>query len=336
MQSISPIKLNHNVGVDILRILSCIGVLVYHIANIVCVQTDYELTESLVLYFIASFCVPMFFIISGYSVFIKDSISFEYLEKKTYKLLKVLILWYIFFIALNFLQTGNLLNIVDNIYEGFFSSGILPTAWFMFSLIIINILFVYPLSILFYKFPKIYIILGLAVLVGLGVKKYFMFKGEITTTSTQSLWFYIYIPYYWLGGIFAYMLKHIDNEKISGASWIFFIVTTAYYLYKVLFDNIFIPPSNYYGTFIYTIWIISMFLCFATTRYNKNIQILVLRISQNTMCIYLAHLPILRYITQKIQITAFGEVIAAIFLLFIFCNLLAELLRNIPVFRHMV
>ena len=67
-------------GVDLLKILSCIGVLAYHVLDDTFAFQNGQ-TVARVLYFSASYCVPMFFMVSGYT-YGRNSFSAEYVEKK--------------------------------------------------------------------------------------------------------------------------------------------------------------------------------------------------------------------------------------------------------------
>ena len=132
--------MNNSIAIDYFRILCCIGVLVYHTFDDI---LDCGALAKII-YFSASYCIPGFFLLSGFLLAYKKEITLRYIINKSINLMLKLIGWISIFILFYYLSDGNLHNIFEEFYLSAFSSGILPVGWFMFSYCAI-LLLSYPL-----------------------------------------------------------------------------------------------------------------------------------------------------------------------------------------------
>jgi surface polysaccharide O-acyltransferase-like enzyme len=332
-------SLPRNSGVDILRIMCCVGVLVYHVADDTFAISGLKFTKSMFLYFSGSFCIPVFFMISGYCVMSKVSISFDYIENKIKTLFSKMFGWYIFFILLEYLYTQRLLNVIDEMENGFISSGLLPISWFIFTLCILLIL-AYPLHFIMKKTPRIYCLSGIILIIILGFIKNFYFKGEFIISGTQSTWFIIYLPYWILGSSLFLLLKYlsskIKNQPIFIAAVVGMIITFLIYIFGIINVDTYYSPAEYYGTHIYSLWVVCLFIMFIYFPINRNLSVIIKRISQNTFTVYLYHLPVLIGLTAKFPITNVKRVILYVIFLFVGGNIIAELFKKLPLLRRIV
>ncbi len=181
-------------GLDIFRIICCLGVVVYHVA-------DDNLTNYLTkyLYFSVAFCVPGFFLLSGYLIGIKEKITKEYCERKIMKNLKKLIGYIIFWIVIEYILYGNYYNIVDEIEKSALSDGILPVAWFLFTwslLLIFSYLF-HPIMI---NQSFLFLLITIVSHILLNFEVINEWNGiYYIERKTQALWLHIYAPYFMVG-----------------------------------------------------------------------------------------------------------------------------------------
>src|SRR5699024_8524712 len=104
-----------NCGIDIFRILCCIGVLNYHIMDDV---INIEGGVAKFLYFGGAFCIPGFFMLSGYLIEEKRILSIEYCESKIKNILCKLFGWIIFWTVIHFLWTGEIYDLWDQLVAG--------------------------------------------------------------------------------------------------------------------------------------------------------------------------------------------------------------------------
>ncbi len=102
-----------NYGLDIYRILCCIGVLTYHIMDDVLGQSVWAKT----LYFAASYCVPGFFLLSGFLLGMREKVTMEYCESKAYGIIKKLFAWIVFWVAVYFIKTGEMMDLWEMLWQ---------------------------------------------------------------------------------------------------------------------------------------------------------------------------------------------------------------------------
>lgn len=181
----------YNVGLDIFRIMCCTGVLIYHT-----VQYCQLVGFAKLIYFSASFCVPGFFLLSGFLLGDKDDLTREYCEKKIKHTMTMLFGWIIFWGVIRYILTGEVIDIWQNFTHGVSSGGILPVAWFIFSYSVLMIL-AYPLHKLKNRHRLLFIALGLSWAVVLGVVG--KIRGSVYLPKSQSMQLHIYGCYFILG-----------------------------------------------------------------------------------------------------------------------------------------
>ncbi len=251
------------------------------------------------LYFAASYCVLGFFLLSGFLLGTRESITIEYCEGKVYSTIKKLFGWVVFWVAVHFLRTGEMADLWDNIISGAYSEGILPVAWFLYTYCFLMIL-TYPMWNLLQKFPKVFV----AASILWGICLAFDVGRVLLNTRCQSLWLHLYIGYFAIGMAVAKISEWVKSkgfEKISYfAAWMLFIVSATIYACNILNAEVFIAPHNYYGTWYYSLWLISgLWLCKSFRIKSERLQTCFKLLSTNTFVVYLGHLPILLYITEK-------------------------------------
>lgn len=327
-------KYQRNYGLDMFRILCCIGVLIYHIMDDVLGKPGGGGSKAI--YFAASFCVPGFFLLSGYLLGIKRELSIEYIEVKVCQIIKKLFGWIIFWSVVHYLRTEEIYNLWDNMTAGISGRGILPVAWFLFTYCFLMVLG-YPLWHLMKKYKHMFCILSMTwiVLLAFGI-------GKITVdTRTQSLWLHLYVGYFCLGMALSEIIKWftcILNTKICiCAVTILGIWGLSVHAYTVKNAVIYLAPHSYYGKWFYSLWLISMFwICSMIQIKKEKIQSVLKMLSDNTFVVYLGHLPILLYITNINPLET--TTMALIFILSFFAGLeiLAELLKRLPLLRKLV
>lgn len=244
-----------NYGLDIYRILCCIGVLTYHVMDDVLGKTG---GGSGALYFAASFCVPGFFLLSGYLLGMRGSLCIEYCESKVTDIMKKLFFWIVFWVAIHFMRTGEMYDLWSNVTAGAMSAGILPVAWYLFTYCLIMLLG-YPLWHLMKKYPYLFVSLSLM----WGILLAFDFGREFLSSKPQSLWLHLYIGYFCIGMSLHIVLGRLrELLKLKGSiilSIALCVVATIIYAFKVKTEKVPLFPHNYYGRWFYSIWLISLF-----------------------------------------------------------------------------
>lgn len=324
----------HNYGLDLYRILCCIGVLTYHIMDDVLGKSDGG--GAYFLYFAASYCVPGFFLLAGFLLGRHQTITIEYIENKITGTMKKLFGWVIFWSVLHFLRTGEIYDLWGQLTAGIASSGILPVSWFLFTYCLL-MFFGYPLWHLKNRYPKFFSIATVIWIV--------MLAGdvgrELIYAKTQSMWLHLYLGYFAFGmalnDIFAWIQKKLTKQTCLISALGIFIFTAIIYTYEFSNPHFSMAPHEYYGRWFYSLWLIGMFwLCVLVDFKNVIIQKTLHQLAGGTMVVYLGHLPILLYITGLHPLQSTGEAIGCICLLFALLFVCAECMKRLPLLRKMV
>lgn len=314
-----------NYGIDIFRILCCVGVLIYHtVDDVLGVRGGYAL------YYGASFCVPGFFLLSGYLVACKANYTIEYYENRVRMIAFKLFGWVIFWSVIHFIRTAEITDVWNNFLSGAVAGGILPVAWFLFTYMILLIV-AYPLIYVKKKANGIFSIAVIIYmfLICLG------FGSNIVNLRPQSLWLHLYLGYFALGMV-------LSNIKIEAKEARYFLIPMCIALFggcSVYYTTCYQTgaPHQHYGSWYYTLWLVSIFiLCSMIKISEKHICSVLKRISDNTFVVYLGHLPILLYLTGIRPLQSMHGAIIMILLLFLSTNIMAEVFRKLPLLRKIV
>ena len=327
---------NRNYGLDIFRIMCCLGVLDYHIVGAYLNGTNVcSGGGAQALYFLAAFCVPGFFLLSGYLLGQKNELDIGYYEKKITQIISKLLGWVVFWTVVHFMKTEEVYDVWGNFTASVSSEGILPVAWFLFTycfLMIIGYLIIQLKRKRRLLFHVIVIVWMCALAMGAG-------RG-IMETRRQSLWLHLYIGYFGLG---IALEQWIGGGKLCWINCHRFVLLganlflCAVYLFHVLTAKEYLPPNAYYGKWYYTFWLISLFWFVSTVEIkNGTIKKLISRVSSNALVVYLApHIPTL-YVLSIVHLDNIGQAVALILVLFIGAVILAEIFRKMPLLRKIV
>ena len=328
MEKSSLKKDSRNIKVEILRIIACFAVIVYHIRELPW-KSNGELSETAVFFeCVCTICVMTFFLISGFFIYGKDGNIIDNwikLLKKFFKtvfipFLIITIICLIFHEYLisrkTFIECISSFNIVDALktlllsFKNFSADDLPGTAahlWYIYSYLII--ILVYPITrfiIVNFKRKYIYIILSILTIFMI-INDYYLFYGN---PSFNIVFKIIHKPiYYSLLGYILYVdvLKEIIDKSATSKGVIinkklFFI---SIIVYLVTFILLFNTQVAYYlttdGPYVYTSWL-STYAVVLTTAfiifvYNLDIEKflsdkvknIIYFISSKTLGIYLIH-----------------------------------------------
>ncbi len=322
-----------NSGLDLFRLLCCIGVLNAHVVDDLILRNSGERSMiSLIFYYGSCFCIPAFFLLSGYLAASRDSFSMDYAEKKIFVCMGKLLGWNLLWTMVHFFRTGEFYDVPGMFFEGAAAGGILPISWFLFTYCMIMIL-AYPLFRIYKKYPRFFDIAALLwmILLAAGV------GDGIRAEKAQVLWLHLYTGYFVWGMALNHLLRIYDREKkkinlIAAAGALLSFAVYTYYWKK--FGG---WPDHYYGKWYYTLFVSCLAVFVFTLEINKPaVKVILKRLSENTFVVYMAHLPMLTYFSAKYPVGKFSTVLIYVFLLFSASQLLAELFRRLPMLRRLV
>lgn len=332
---------DRNSGLDIFRILCCIGVLNYHVFDDILGIGSWG---GVILYYISSYCVSGFFILSGFLFSKKEALTFEYIENKIKTLVLKMCGWMLLLVALSLVKSSQVLDFPREVLSGAIMGGKLPVTWFLFTYMFLLVL-AYPLYRIYKKTPRIFCIATflLLFLISCGMSK------NLMQTKIQTFWLPLYGGYFALGMALNYILQYLKNfdgfkskndKKIFNQIllWvliIFFVVSSFVYANEIITQRK--SPHEYYSKWYYMIWLTCIFLFVQYIRVkNKTVYTILKRVASNTFTVYLAHLPILLLVTKRYPLNNFLDAVLMVIFLFITTNIIAEVFRLLPLLRKIV
>lgn len=301
-------------------------------ARISCFRRFTDGRGAKALYYACSFCVPGFFLLSGYLVAGKTAVTLDYSESKIIAIMKKLFGWVIFWISVHFIRTGELYDIWTNTSQAVISSGIEPVAWYLFTYCLLMI-FAPLLFWVLKRFPTMFCICSVGWMIIL-TTGYFNF---IRDTRTQSLWLHLYAGYFVLGMTCAYLYSHMPEKgrKISLllSLLLFIFASEVYYHIAIIEESVGAPHENY-GTWYYSIWLVSLFIVTLSIQNVPGaIEDILKGMSKNTFVTYMGHLPILIYVTSIRPLQSLSSAIVCIIGLFAVTQIMAEIFNKLPLLR---
>lgn len=194
--------------------------------NAVCARYFFGGIATL-MYYGASFCVPGFFLLSGYLLGRRQTMSIEYIERKLIDIITKLILWVGFWIVAFFILTGEVKDLWENVALSFNMKGILPVAWFLFPYCIFLVL-AYPLGYIRKKGQMRFTAVSFICILFLEVAV----KPGQMKTGVQSRWLCLYFTYFMLGMALPYFFEWLTMR----VSWkIQFSIAGVFGLLSALF-----------------------------------------------------------------------------------------------------
>lgn len=282
-----------------------------------------------ILYYGVSFCVPGFFLLSGYLIGAKRETSIQYYENKVKSVMLKLFGWTVFWAVFHFALTSEVRDIWTDFIAGSAQGGTIPVSWFLFTYTALLVL-AYPVMVFRKKHKLLFdiVVSGYMALIAAGV------GTNIVNSKPQSLWLHLYSGYFATG----MALSDVDFksretfQKISIGTAIAILIMTS-----IVYANVYSKgaPHQHYGTWYYTLWLLAIFVLMIQVHLKSEKPCrLVAKIGNNTFAVYLGHLPILLYLTKIRPLQNTVEAILMIIFLFGILNIAAEIFRKMPLLRN--
>lgn len=338
--------MQRNIELDLLKILSCIAVVILHVAGIIATRNS-EYTVNSAIYYTAGFAVPIFFMVNGNLLLNKSNINYKYIIKKILNILFVIFLWNVLIFLAKLIIKKEKINPFYASLNNLIQREYFWQFWFFGSLIVIYLML--PVIYKYWHDLKIAVVItgsliSISVFIDL-ISLIRSFSGEsiiqINTIQTFRLW--TWFSYYLIGGLLGkkkfkdYILKHVSRI----ANFYIFIVMTlivniyqygvGHYLYNT-------PYAEYFYDNIFTfIWNISLFVLFyrnESLKYRDNK--IVKLISDNTMGIYIVHVTVIKIITHFYKFNTPINNICLIFIVFVCSLIISLVISKLPIVNRLV
>lgn len=289
-----------NLGLDLLKILSCIGVVVLHSTKPGFNLEHYNI--SAYLYYLGTYAIPLFFMLNGYFLLNKKKLPYSYIFNKIGGILSIVFVWnmLIWVIKRDF-NVNPLRKIIGSLVQ----KGYFYQFWFFGSLIIIYLTLPIVKKVL-EKDYSYFVLLLVLIVIGIVIEiiNTFIFHKPIQQYIPQTFRLWTWFFYYILGGY----LGKINIQKIKLTKFIMisfsiiFIISPIllFYLAKNVYHNAF--AEYFYNSLIVKIVSIGLFILFV--KIEKNIMLknkeLIVMVSSLTMGVYIVHTYVLEKLAKYI------------------------------------
>ena len=285
-----------NLGLDLLKIFSCIGVVTLHST-----MSGFNLEQyniSAYLYYLGTYAIPLFFMLNGYFLLNKKILSYGYVLNKIVGILTIVSVWNILVWLIRWdFNVNPLRKIIGSLVQ----KGYFYQFWFFGSLIIIYLTLPIIKKVL-EKDNSYSVVLLFLMVIGINT---FIFHRPIQQYIPQTFRLWTWFFYYILGGYLGKINVHeVKLTKFSRVIFsLIFIISPIllFYLAKNVYHSIL--AEYFYDSIIVKIVSIVIFTTFI--RIGKSITLknneLIIMLSSLTMGVYIVHTYILAQVMKYID-----------------------------------
>ena len=316
---------DRNYSIDLIKIIA--------MCMVVCLHTTHHFLDlnrinlEYILYYTSAIAIPLFFMVSGYLLIGRKSITYTYAIRKIWGIIRfILIIIGLWWFLRGFIKGWNLEILIDSFCGAFLQKGDFWMFWYFCSMCILYSL--YPLINKLYAHPHYYILS----LILLGITQNLIFscnlitEGETLIAQPFRIWNWLF--YFVLGG----MLKFRMTNKALLLSLILLLLIAN--IYMIHFFSPFMNTSYceyFYGYPIVIILSSSVFL-FVRDLNFQNVGFLK-SLSKLFLPVYTIHPFIIRCINPSKFINYGG---AAYFLTILLTTIIISwLLMKIPIIKQL-
>lgn len=322
-----------NLGLDLLKIFSCIGVVVLHSTRPGFNLEQYNI--SAYLYYLATYAIPLFFMLNGYFLLNKKKLPYSYVFNKIRGILTIVFVWnmLIWVIKRDF-NVNPLMKIIGSLIQ----KGYAYQFWFFGSLIIIYLTLPIVKKVL-EKDYSYFVILLILIVIGIVIEMIntFIFHKPLQQYVPQTFrlwtWFFYYILGGYLGKINIQEIKLTKLIKISFS--IIFIISPIllFYLAKNVYHDA--PAEYFYDSMIVKIVSIGLFILFL--KIEKNIVLknneLIVKLSSLTMGVYIVHTYVLARVAKYINYNLWYNTVIILIVTLSISFLISRIIWSVKNFR---
>ncbi|RYL95188.1 hypothetical protein EWI07_03990 [Sporolactobacillus sp. THM7-4] len=330
-----------NVGIDALKVLSCFGVVVLHVAGLNATTSNHFIFEN-IYYYAATFSIPIFFMVNGYLLLNKKELNYKYIFKKLIGILKIVIAWNTLMFVAMLLVKHNLINPFKESLGSLIQKGYFFQFWFFGSLIIIYLCL--PLIFRVFKTTRYAILLLIGcflVCITIDIIS-LVYEYPMQSYVIQTFRLWTWFMYYFLGGILGKksIIYYITNKiSIVFLSAILILLSVLTILYEIYVAHIIYqyPWAEYfYDNIIVILLVMSLFIFVTRINYDRISTLVIEFISPHIMGIYIIHATFIKGFNHYYP---FNSVIMNIILIVLVfgCSLFFSIiLSRIPYLRKII
>ena len=298
----------YNYNLSLLKVLACIAVVGLHTFR----------PNAMILYYLCGFAVPIFFMTSGYLIFGKEKITWNYSLIKIIKIIRLIFLWnlLIYFIGLitRFLIGLDLSYygieaLIKEMIGSLVQRGEMWQFWYLGALILIY--FMLPVVQKIMKNVTnektgLICIWCIFVVISVSIQVLSMYLGQpIQIYVFQNFRIWSWLQYFIAGGVIRYLSIDIVN-KISKKNHfkILMIVTIVVNVYQsIIGKNILntVYAEFFYDSIVTIIWLFLLFTYILRIELSDKMKKICKKMSSLTLGVYIIHPGVMEYMKGTIE-----------------------------------
>ena len=325
-----------NINLDLIKVLACIGVVLLHTTMIGFKETgSWNLLAYL--YYLGTYSIPLFFMVNGYLLLGKRSITYSYILQKVKWILITVSSWT--FIVWLFKRDFTV-NPIKKIIGSLLQKGDFSQFWFFGALILIYLCLPILKKILNSKRSYLYILSSL-VTIGLVFELVNMvlqmpLQSYVIQTFRLWTWFFYYI----LGGLIAQFDKEFIKKgfkrwmKIVAVLLMLISPLILFFLAKTIYHNLF--AEYFYDILFVKIVSLGIFLTVLTLSLEENKSKWIVTLSNQTMGVFIVHTYVIKVLEKLLGFSYTGAYLLFPILTLCVSLIVVSLLMKIPYFNRIV
>lgn len=324
---------------DFIKIVACFLVVMLH--TISYGLSENVITPSLLVYYIGTFAIPLFFMVNGY-LQLRRKVSYKYVIKKIIKIVVIVFFWNLIIILLKYAINGEIENPILATINSFIQRGNFTQFWFLGSLILIY--FILPLLCRIFndtkKIYKYFVLFLFLICIFMNIFNIYNHHNgnEIikdTVIQTFRLWTWLF--YFCIGGLLSKsnILEKIPKKLHIILSLILCLITVIFfYKFSLIFYGS-LYAENFYDSFL--VIVSSIFIFTAIKRINFKQNEMVTKLSSLSMGIYIVHTYVIKIVRNFIPISS-NILISVFTLLVVFgiSGILSYIVSKIPKINNLI
>ncbi len=326
---------SRNIGIDLLKIFSCFGVVVLHF-----IGRESSIFSRL-FYYAVGFAIPAFFVVHGYFILTRRNNTIKYFITKIFRMIVIAFIWNCIYDAFRYLTGHSMFNpVVETATEMFWQKGTFYQFWFFGSLII---LYLFTPFLCKQVQNKNYYLWGVLVIICLVIDLISMRFAFVTGKPIQGfirqpLRIWTWILYYYSGGLLRKVELNIKTIRTVKKIIIPIVILNLCYEYFWGYRICGIDLAEFfYDNLLMIIEVVVIFIYLSNIHLtNIHLNKIVEIISPLTMGVYILHIFCYRIIQPFYRFDNSLVNIGLCVFVTIFCMLTAAIIRKIPYLRRLV
>ena len=325
-----------NINLDLIKVLACIGVVLLHTTMIGFKETgSWNLLAYL--YYLGTYSIPLFFMVNGYLLLGKRSITYSYILHKVKWILITVSSWT--FIMWLF-KRDFAVNPIKKVIGSLLQKGYFSQFWFFGALILIYLCLPILRKFLNSKRSYLYILSSLLT-IGLvfeltNIVLQMPLQSYLIQTFRLWTWFFYYI----LGGLVAQFDKNIIKNgfktwmKIVSILLVLISPVILFFIAKTIYHNFF--AEYFYDILFVKIVSLGFFLTVLTLSLEENKSKWIVYLSNQTMGVFIIHTYVMKIWEKLIGFSFTGAYLLFPIFTLVVSFLIVGMLMKIPYFNRIV